>query len=213
MAKSVLAIINDDTGEVIDNILFKLNDELYDPNDVGFKGIFNFKNNKSNNRCIRIFRMNDEEQIDEIDLNTEYDCENTDSLKKGCKYTKMFQTEDPMFSQKSYYQFWHKICCCLRQDTNVIYNRKPTLHKVRHVKELGSLCGGSHPSINKFMKECVSKGLIAEFKLRGEKEFVVNPRYALNGRKMPILLFNLFNDDDANDNCEKTASPLRDTNE
>ncbi len=202
MAKSGLSFVNEDTGEVIDNVVIKLNDELYDPEDVGFKGMFNIKGNEARKQNIRIYRVNDEEQTDVTDMNTEYECENIDGLKKGCKYTKMFQSEDPMFSQKSYYQFWYKICCCLRQDTNVIYNRKPTLHKVRHIKELGSLCGGSHPSINKFMKECVSKGLIAEFKLRGEKEFVVSPRYALNGRKMPILLYNLFDDDDANNNCD-----------
>lgn len=202
MAKSGLSFVNEDTGEVIDNVVIKLNDELYDPEDVGFKGMFNIKGNEARKQNIRIYRVNDEEQTDVTDMNTEYECENIDGLKKGCKYTKTFQAEDPMFSQKSYYQFWYKICCCLRQDTNVIYNRKPTLHKVRHIKELGSLCGGSHPSINKFMKECVLKGLIAEFKLRGEKEFVVSPRYALNGRKMPILLYNLFDDDDANNNCD-----------
>ncbi len=196
MSKTGLAIINEDTGEVIDNVLFKLNDEYYDPEEVGFKMTANFKNNEAKKQNVRVYRINDKEQIDQSDLNAEYDCKNTDSLKKGYKYTKMFQTEDPMFSKKSYYQFWHKVCSCLHQDTNVIYNRKPSLHKVRHIKELEQLCGGSHTSILKFMKECVSKSLIAEFKLKGEKEFVVNPRYALNGRKMPVLLYDLFNEND-----------------
>lgn len=202
MAKSGLDIIDNKTGEVIDDPIFKLNDELYDPEDVGFKMTANFKNNEAKKQNIRVYRVNDEDQIDDIDVNPEYDCEYTDSLKKRYKFTKIYQEEDPMFSKDSYYKYWVKICCSLKKDTNVIYNRKPTLHKVDQISELEKLCGGSHASISKFMKECVSKGLIAEFRLKGRKEFVVNPKYVLNGKKMPVLLYNLFNENDVNDNCD-----------
>ncbi|KKK61540.1 hypothetical protein LCGC14_3013320 [marine sediment metagenome] len=109
---------------------------------------------------------------------------------QGCKFTKHFK--DPCFSQGSYYQYWHKICKGLQQDTNVIKNRKPTLHKVRYIKELQKMCECSHPSIVNFMKECFKNKLIAEYKHESEKQFVVNPEYALNGNKMPTLLYNLF---------------------
>lgn len=196
-----MEIIDAETGEVIEDAIFRLNDEYYDPDEAGFKMTANFKNNETKKQNIRIYRVNTEEQIDGIDLDTEYECKNTDGLKKGYKFTKMYQDEDPMFSKDSYYKYWIKICCCLHQDTNVIYNRKPTLHKVDQISELEKLCGGSHTSISKFMKECVSKGLIAEFKLKGKKEFVVNPKYVLNGKRMPVLLYNLFNENDVEDNC------------
>lgn len=210
MAKTGLSFINEDTGEVIDNVVIKLNDEYYDPSDVGFKMTANFKNNEAKKRNIRVYRVNTEEQISQIDLDTEYDCEYTDGLKKRYKFAKMYQDEDPMFSKDSYYKYWVKICCCLKKDTNVIYNREPTLHKVDQIGELEGICDGSHTSISRFMKECFAKGLIAEFRLKGKKEFVVNPKYVLNGKKMPILLFNLFNEEDVNDNCER---PFGDMNE
>ncbi|KKK89793.1 hypothetical protein LCGC14_2729550 [marine sediment metagenome] len=207
MAESGFNVINGQTGEIVDDPIFSLSDELYDPNDIGFKMTANFKNNKTRKRNVRIYRVNDEEQTDNIDVNTEYDCENIPELNKSCIFTKLYRTRDPHFSKDSYYKYWHKLCSYLNQDTNVIFSNKPNLHKVRHVKELEKLCEGSHPSIYKFVKECMSKGLIAEFKLKGEKEFVVNPRYALNGKKMPVLLYNLFNENDisaefGNDNCD-----------
>lgn len=112
---------------------------------------------------------------------------------KGCKFTKLYQTKDPNFSKDSYYKYWFKICCSLNKDTNVIYNGK---YKVRLIGELQSFCGGSNATITKFFKECKEKGLIATFGIMGKKEFVVNPRYALNGKRIPKLLYMLFDNDD-----------------
>ncbi|KKL98507.1 hypothetical protein LCGC14_1823680 [marine sediment metagenome] len=210
MATSGLELINAKTGEVVEDIIFRLNGELYDPEDTGFKGTFNFKNNEAKKQNIRIYRINDEEQIDDIDVNIEYDCENTNSLKERYKFTKIYQEEDPMFSKDSYYKYWVKICCSLKKDTNVIYNRKPNLHKVDQISNFETLCEGSRSNISKFMQVCFAKGFIAEFKLKGKKEFVVNPKYVLNGKKMPVLLYNLFNEDDVSDGL---GNDNRDTNE
>lgn len=201
MAKSGMEIIDVETGAIINDVIFKLNDELYDPNDIGFKGAFDFKNNEAKKQNIRVYRVS-EPAIDAIELEHPDYGEYHHNIKKGCKFSKLYQNEDPCFDKDSYYKYWHKLCCSVDQNTNVIYNRNPTLHKVNKISELEELCEGSHASISKFIKECISKGLIAEFRLKGKKEFVVNPKYVLNGKKMPILLYNLFNEEDVNDNYD-----------
>ncbi len=115
---------------------------------------------------------------------------------KGKIFTKMYQTEDPEFSKKSYYQFWHKLCCNLEKDTNIVCNRKPVRHRVTQISEVAKICNGSNVTITRFINECTGKGLMARFLFKEEKLFVLNPKYVLNGNKMPVMLFRLFNLDE-----------------
>lgn len=68
------------------------------------------------------------------------------------------------------------------------------MRRVTQIKEFEIICQGSHSSINKFMKECIEKGFISELKFKKIKAFIANPKYVLNGNKIPKLLYNLFVD-------------------
>jgi len=187
MAKSGLELINAKTGELIEDVIFRLNGELYNPEDTGFKGTFNFKNNEARKQNIRIYRPSDDDAPKpEHPEFGEY----AFGISEGRKFSKDFADEDPEFSKGDYYKYWYKLCCHLGQDTNIIYNQKR--RRITQIKEFEVMCQGSHTSISKFMKECFKKGFISELKFRKIKVFIANPKYVLNGNKIPKLLYNLF---------------------
>ncbi|KKM39707.1 hypothetical protein LCGC14_1563950 [marine sediment metagenome] len=193
MAKHGLEIIDEDTGYIIENPIIKLNGSIYNGDIENLRISAKVKeDNTVRKQNIQIYSIKEEEVI--AREHEEFGKFMFD-LNNGKIFTKTYQTEDPGFSKKSYYQFWHRLCCNLDRDTNIVYCRKPVRHRVTQISEIAKICGGSNVTITKFIKECSIKGLIARFEYKKEKLFVLSPRYALNGNKMPILLYNLFDVD------------------
>lgn len=190
MAKSGLSFINEDTGEVIDNVVIKLDDDYYDPEDVGFKGTFNIKDNEARKQNIRIYRISEPTTDDVVKAEHPEFGELEVGFKRNDRFTKVYHLEDPRFTKDSYYKYWYKLCCCLDKNTNIICSRNPSLHRVTTCKEIEELCEGSVATINKFLKECKEKGLIARFEHKGKKYFVLNPNSVLNGSSPPVIFLN-----------------------
>ena len=62
------------------------------------------------------------------------------------------------------------------------------------IEDFIPVCAGSKRSVYAFIRECKSKNLIALIQVGADnqKYFILNPLFSLNGNKMPIILYDLF---------------------
>ena len=112
---------------------------------------------------------------------------------KRKRFSKVFHSVVPTFSNSTFKAFWFDITIRLTQDTNIIYtikNKKTRFANSR--QDLMDICDAKQSKFYVFLRECLEKSFIAEFKT-DTVIFIVNPYYALNGDKIPDILYDLFN--------------------
>jgi len=185
-------IINNETGEIIKDWSAKVKGLKYVNPDI--HTVMNVKGIEFDSSNIGVYS--------EEEINKKSKAEDVHpifgpyvSLKNNKKYSKVFQLSDPEFTHGIYYKYWLEILLHLAKDTNVIYKREPKLQVCNSKEELRKLVNGGHTTFYEFYKEATSKRCIAQFKIDNkQKFFVINPVYALNGNRMPIVLVELFMD-------------------
>lgn len=190
MAKTGLVIVDEDTGEVIKNPLIKLNDLFYGDTD-GLKIGANVVDSEVRLRNIRIYSN---EKLDTPELSDEEFGPYKFNIHIEKRFSKLFQLEDPCFSNDIYYKYWHKLCQHLDQDSNIILKDIGSKDRALIIEDLIQICGGGNRNIYRFLNECKKKNLIARIQvgISKRKYFILNPLFSLNGNKMPIILYDLF---------------------
>ena len=108
------------------------------------------------------------------------------------KFTKVFHHVVPKFSKKIYEGLWFRLTIHLSKNTNIIYTiKKGKIYLVRTRQELIKICDIGRSTLYSFIKECIEKSYLAEWKCN-ETFFIVNPKYSLNGKKIPQVFLDLF---------------------
>ncbi len=116
------------------------------------------------------------------------------------KFTKVYHRHIPKFTNPTYAGFWFDLITRLSHNSNIIYcyhNNKIVYATTR--KDLMKICQAKQSKFYAFLKECIAKNYIVELGIlrRGimtnQRLYIINPYYALNGNRIPEVLYNLFN--------------------
>lgn len=136
----------------------------------------------------------DEESVDSKETTPHPDFGNYINLfNKRRRFTKVFHNIIPIFSNPTFKAFWFDITIRLTQDTNIIYTIKnKQIRFANSRQDLMEICNAKQSKFYAFLRECLANSLIAEFRT-DTVLFIVNPYYALNGNRIPEVLYDLFN--------------------
>lgn len=189
MANKGLVIFDEDTGAIIKNPVIRLRKEFYE-NIKGLQIGATVKDSEVRICNIRIYSTLPKEEVAPLS-HKEFGKFKT-VIDKGRRFSKVYHIEDPDFTCNIYYKYWHKLCKHLDQDTNILL--KSDGSRATFIADFISVCTGSKRSVYAFIRECKSKNLIAMIQVGADnhKYFILNPLFSLNGNKMPIILYNLF---------------------
>ncbi len=109
------------------------------------------------------------------------------------KFTKVYHRHEPQLTNLTYGAYWLKLTMRLTKDTNIIYMIEDKKIRFAHSRQdLMEICKAKQAKFYMFYRECLEKSFIAEFRT-DKLIYIVNPHYALNGNKIPEVLYNLFN--------------------
>lgn len=117
-------------------------------------------------------------------------------LSRNKIFSKRFMTKEPKFSNRAYLGHWYILTGYLEQNTNKLVERKYTdNHWLVHIpispNRMQEILGVSSTTHYRFIKECASKGYIAETtnNVTDKTEYYMSPIYALNGVGISVELY------------------------
>lgn len=117
-------------------------------------------------------------------------------LPSSRKYSKVFHLYPVKFSNPAFKGYWYDLVLHLEKDTNAIYYKERDKVRPRWANsysELAEICETSVRTIERFVPEMKKRNYLGIWEAANGKAYVINPKYAVNGYRIDIGVWKLFN--------------------
>ena len=191
-----IEMIDNSTGEVIDDWHIQLVDNCVDDSRVRMRALVHGKTIQP--KDIGYWEINDTnlqdnpEMLDDARNGDEFGY--MEQLDDRRKFTKSYQTAMPKFTKDRMYKYWIHIEKSLECNTGIICDRDSggKVYRIQTYADWQEFLDAGRSSVAEFLVECKAKMYLAIIETASYRWYMVNPHFCWNGRMIPKAIQSIF---------------------
>jgi len=181
-----LKMINDSTGEVIDDWHIQLVDPHIDSSCVKMRALVNGKIIWP--KDIGYWEVNDTDPVEVEDDSTE-----SYFLESRLIFGKVFKLMPKFESNNIHYRYWCAVERSIQHNTGVIqFKYQGKWKDVQILADWICLLDGKRSSVSTFVRDCMKSGYLGFFESKERRIYFANPDYVWNGARIPKHVHDFF---------------------